>query len=60
MATKLKIIQIRSQIGSTDSQKATLRSLRLGKINSSTEREENLVVEGMLKKVSHLVRVEKL
>ena len=57
---KVKITQVRSQIGSTDKQKATLRSLKLGKINRSTEREENTVVKGMVAAVSHLVKVEKL
>ena len=57
---KVKITQVRSQIGSTDKQKATLRSLKLGKINRCTEREENSVVQGMVAAVSHLVKVEKL
>jgi large subunit ribosomal protein L30 len=54
----LKITQVRSQIGSTDKQKATLKSLKLGKINRTTEREETSVVKGMIKAVSHLVKVE--
>jgi len=58
---KVKITQVRSQIGSTDKQKATLRSLKLGKINSSTERDDNdTVVKGMIAAVSHLVKVEKV
>ncbi len=57
---KVKITQVRSRIGSTDKQKATLRSLKLGKINSSTEREEDSIVKGMIAAVSHLVKVEKV
>jgi len=57
---KVKITQVRSQISSTDKQKATLRSLKLGKINRSTEREEDSVVKGMIAAVSHLVKVEKV
>jgi len=57
---KVKITQVRSQISSTDRQKATLRSLKLGKINRCTEREEDSVVKGMIASVSHLVKVEKL
>jgi large subunit ribosomal protein L30 len=58
---KVKITQVRSQIGSTDKQKATLRSLKLGKINSSTEREESdSIVKGMIAAVSHLVKIEKV
>ncbi|MDR2813401.1 MAG: 50S ribosomal protein L30 [Prevotellaceae bacterium] len=56
----LKITQVRSQIGSTDKQKATLKSLKLGKINRSTEREENPMLRGMIKAVSHLVKVEEV
>lgn len=58
---QVKITQVRSQIGSTDKQKATLRSLKLGKINSSTERDDSdTVVKGMIAAVSHLVKVEKV
>ncbi len=58
---KVKITQVRSQIGATDKQKATLRSLTLGKINSSTERDDSdTVVKGMIAAVSHLVKVEKV
>ncbi|MGL4364366.1 MAG: 50S ribosomal protein L30 [Bacteroidales bacterium] len=60
MTKKLRITQVRSQIGSTDTQKATLRSLCLGKINRYTDREESLVINGMIKKISHLVKVERL
>ncbi|MDR2937424.1 MAG: 50S ribosomal protein L30 [Prevotellaceae bacterium] len=60
MAT-VKITQVRSQIGATDKQKATLRSLKLGKINRSTERDDSdTVVKGMIAAVSHLVKVEKV
>jgi large subunit ribosomal protein L30 len=57
---KVKITQVRSQVGSTDKQKATLRSLKLGKMNRSTEREKDVVVTGMIAAVSHLVKVEKI
>ncbi|MDR3187747.1 MAG: 50S ribosomal protein L30 [Prevotellaceae bacterium] len=56
----LKITQVRSQIGSTNKQKATLRSLKLGKISRSTEREECPALQGMVNAVSHLVKVEKI
>ncbi|MDR0559473.1 MAG: 50S ribosomal protein L30 [Prevotellaceae bacterium] len=55
-----KITQIRSRIGSNKKQRATLDSLGLRKINRSVEREATPVVEGMIKAVSHLVKVEKL
>ncbi|MDR0565815.1 MAG: 50S ribosomal protein L30 [Prevotellaceae bacterium] len=56
----LKITQVRSQIGSTDRQKATLKSLKLGKINRATEREETPALRGMVKAVSHLVKIEEV
>ncbi len=56
--TKLKITQTRSQIGQTERHRGTLRALGLGKIGSMTERESSPEVEGMLRKVRHLVKVE--
>jgi large subunit ribosomal protein L30 len=56
--TKLKITQVRSQIGQTAKHRGTLRALGLGKIGSSVEREESPQVAGMLRKVRHLVRIE--
>jgi large subunit ribosomal protein L30 len=59
MAT-LKITQVCGGFHATDRQQATLRSLKLGKINRSVEREDGPVVNGMVKSVSHLVKVEKV
>jgi large subunit ribosomal protein L30 len=58
MAKKLRITQIRSQIGQTPRHRGTLRALGLGKIGRSVERDESPQVRGMLRKVRHLVRVE--
>jgi large subunit ribosomal protein L30 len=55
---KLKITQIRSQIGQSGRHRGTLRALGLGKIGRTAEHEESPVVAGMLRKVRHLVRVE--
>jgi large subunit ribosomal protein L30 len=55
---KLKITQVKSTNGSNPKQRDTLRSLGLGKIGRSTEREDGDVVKGMVAKVSHLVKVE--
>ena len=54
----LKITQVRSGIGQTAKHRGTLRALGLGKIGRSVERAESPVLEGMLRKVRHLVRVE--
>jgi large subunit ribosomal protein L30 len=55
---KLRITQVRSEIGETQRHRGTLRALGLGKIGRTTEREESPQVAGMLRKVRHLVRVE--
>jgi large subunit ribosomal protein L30 len=55
---KLKITQTRSQIGQTARHRGTLRALGLGKIGSTTEREESPEILGMVRKVRHLVKVE--
>ena len=54
----LKITQVRSQIGQTPKHRGTLRALGLGKIGRTVERPESPELAGMLRKVSHLVRVE--
>ena len=55
---KLRITQVRSQIGQTHRHRGTLRALGLGKIGRSVEKEETPVLAGMLRKVRHLVRIE--
>jgi large subunit ribosomal protein L30 len=56
--TKLRITQIKSQIGETPRHRGTLRALGLGKIGRSVERAESPQLAGMLRKVRHLVRIE--
>jgi large subunit ribosomal protein L30 len=59
MATsKVKITQVRSQIGQTERHRGTLRALGLGKIGRSAEHRESPQLAGMLRKVRHLVKVE--
>ena len=55
---KLRVTQIRSQIGHSERHRGTLRALGLGRIGRSAEHEESPAVAGMLRKVRHLVRVE--
>jgi len=57
--SKVKVTQVRSQIGQTQRHRGTLRALGLGKIGRSAEHEEGPVLAGMLRKVNHLVKVEK-
>jgi large subunit ribosomal protein L30 len=56
--TKLRITQVRSQIGESARHRGTLRALGLGRIGKSTEREASPETLGMLRKVRHLVKVE--
>jgi large subunit ribosomal protein L30 len=57
---KLKITQVRSTIGGTRDQRATLHTLGLRKINASTVREDRPEVRGMIRHVTHLVTVEEV
>jgi large subunit ribosomal protein L30 len=54
----LKITQVKSTNGANPKQRDTLRSLGLGKIGRTTEREDGQVVRGMVAKVSHLVKID--
>ena len=58
MAIKIKVTQIRSRIGAQQKQKACLSGLGLRKINNFSVLENTPAVRGMIKKVSHLVRIE--
>jgi large subunit ribosomal protein L30 len=55
---KVRITQVRSQIGQSEQHRGTLRALGLGKIGRSVEHDESPVLAGMLRKVRHLVKVE--
>ncbi len=55
---KLRVTQVRSQIGETKRHRGTLRALGLGKIGRSVEHAESPQLAGMLRKVRHLVKVE--
>ena len=57
---KVKITLRRSLIRQKPKAKETVRSLGLKKINSSTEREINPMIQGMLNKIEHLVEIEEI
>ncbi len=57
---KLRITQVRSQIGQSERHRGTMRALGLGKIGRTVEREDSRETLGMLRKVRHLVRVEEI
>ena len=55
---KLKITLVRSLIGRPETQRVTVRTLGLTKLNSKVIQVDNPQIRGMINKVSHLVRVE--
>ena len=57
---KLRVTQVKSQIGRKYDQDQTLRSLGLGRIGKSREIVDNESVRGMIFKVKHLIEVEEL
>ena len=60
MMKKLKITLTRSLIGYKQDQRATVRALGLGKLNSAVVQEDNPTIRGMIHKVRHLVKVEEV
>jgi len=57
---KVRITQVKSKIGSPERQKLTLQALGLRKVNASVEVEATPQILGMIRKVNHLVKVEKV
>ncbi len=57
---KVRITQVRSIIDQPQRQKATMNALGLRKINQSIEHELNPQVQGMIKKVEHLLHIEEV
>ena len=56
---KIKITLVKSPIDRPERQKLTVQALGLNKMNSSTEVEATPQILGMIRKVEHLVKVEK-
>jgi large subunit ribosomal protein L30 len=54
----VKFTQVKSTNGANPKQRDTLRSLGLGKVGRSSEKEDNEATRGMLAKVAHLVRID--
>lgn len=55
---KVKITQVRSMISRPDRQRRTMQALGLGRINGSVTHVATPQLMGMIKQVSHLVKVE--
>lgn len=54
----IKVTLIKSTIGEVESVKSTAAALGLKKIRSSKTYEDSATLQGQLKKVAHLVKVE--
>jgi large subunit ribosomal protein L30 len=54
----LRITQVRSANGSNRKQRESLRTLGLGKIGRSSEREDHPTVRGLIHSVRHLIEVD--
>ena len=57
---KIKVTLVKSTIGQVEANKATVQALGLKKIRSSKELDDTPVVQGMIAKVKHLVKVENI
>ena len=57
---RLKVTQIRSEIGNKQNQRHSLRSLGLKRINDVVVKEDRPEIRGMIATVTHLVSVEEV
>ena len=60
MTKRLKVRQVRSQIGGKQNQRDSLRSLGLKRIGDVVVKEDRPEIRGMVSTVSHLVTVEEV
>jgi len=56
----LKVIQIKSTIDRPENQKRTVRALGFTKLNQTIEVEGSPSILGMIKQVSHLLKIENI
>ena len=56
--SKVKVTLVRSQSGSNERQRRVLQALGLGKVQSTVEHEATPQINGMIRKVLHLIKVE--
>lgn len=54
----IRVRQVKSGIGYSGKQKATLKGLGLRRLQQVVELEDTPAVRGMINKVAHLVRIE--
>jgi len=56
--SRIRVTWVKSEIGSNQRQRATLRGLGLRRLQQTVELPDAPQVRGMIEKVAHLVRVE--
>ena len=60
MAKQLQITLKRSLIGRPETQRQTVRTLGLRKLNQTVVQQDNASIRGMVNQVSHLVEVKEV
>ena len=60
MAKQIRIELVKGLAGCLPKQRATVKALGLGKINSSVVKDDTPVTRGMIRVVEHLVKVEEI
>ena len=58
--SKVKLTLVKSTSKKHPSMRATLDALGLGKTHSSVEKTVNPALQGMINKVNHLIKIEKI
>ena len=56
----LKVTLVKSPIGPVPKHKKTVEAMGLRKVNKTVELPDNAATRGMIKQVSHLVKVEEV
>ena len=54
----LKVTLVKSPIGAVPKHKKTVEAMGLRKVNKTVELPDNAATRGMIKQISHLVKVE--
>lgn len=57
---EIKITLVKSTIGAIPKHRKTVQALGLRKLHSSKIHQDNVAIRGMIKQVSHLVKVEEV
>jgi len=57
---RIRITQVKSRIGQPERQKRILDALGLKKMHQTVEHDDSPTIMGMVRKLEHLVRMEKI